>query len=113
MTNEATASDSKLTFTEVLDSLTGYDEQAIEQRFGGDINTLLRTNATKASRSLVYILLKRENEAADTQNPDGKAYKKVMGIPMAEITDYFGDDVDEIDENSPVTESGKDDEQPA
>jgi len=113
MTNEATATDSKLTFTEVLDSLTGYDEQAIEQRFGADINTLLNTNATKAGRALVYVLFKRENDAADIQNPDGKAYKKVMGIPMAEITDHFGDDVPEVDENSPVSDQGKDDEQPA
>lgn len=110
MTNEATR---KLTYDETLESLTGYDEHAIEQRFGVDINTLLRSNAIKASRALVYVLLKRENEAQDLKDPAGKAYKTVMEAPMGTLTDYFGDDVDEIDENSPVTESGKDDEQPA
>lgn len=103
-TNEAP---SKPTVDEVVDSLTGYDELAIEERFGSDINTLLNVNPVKGMRALAFVVIKRQNETADVKNPAGKAFEQIMKSPMTAINDHFGDEPDEVMADEPVTEAGK------
>lgn len=91
------------TFNEMLDSLTGYEEQAIENQFGADIYALLN-NATKASRALVFTSLNREEGSKPAE-----VRKRVMGMTIREINAFWQDDADEPMPDEPVTASGKDD----
>lgn len=89
------------TFNETLDSLTGYEELAITQHFGADITTLLETNATFAGRALIFTERTRSGEAPKD------AKKHAMSLTLKSVNDYFKDDEPEVDEDDPITASGK------
>jgi hypothetical protein len=88
------------TAEEVMQSLTGFDEIAIAQRFGAKVLKIAKEDETSFLRSLVFIEKRREGLK------DGDAWQAVMEMPLAEVQEYFPDD-DEFDPDEPDTASGK------
>lgn len=87
-----------LTITETVESLTGWDETAIEKHFGADFDSL-RTSASL--RALVFILQVRDGKTAR------EAYQFAMDLPLKSLNDHFADEPDEPFEEQPETEVGK------
>lgn len=101
------------TFNEALDSLTGYEEERIESHFGADIFTLLKTNATRCGRALIFIDQIRhgmKSATADENKVVQAAKKHTQGLTIAQVNDYFADDEDgdDVMADEPESESGKD-----
>jgi hypothetical protein len=113
MTDQQTA---QQTFNEMLDSLTGFEEERIEDHFGAHIYLLLSTNASKSGRALIFIDKLREDmksETADENKVVTAAKRHAQSLTLKEVNAYFGDDEDEpdpfgLEETGPSTESGKD-----
>lgn len=87
-----------MTSSEVLASLTGYDELAIEQHFGKPIEGMTGT-PSKFGRALVFVLKRREGLN------DGQAKKYVLELTMGAVDDHFAPDEDD---ELPGSEAGKD-----
>ena len=102
-----------LTVDEVTDSLTGFEEIAVEQKFGLDPNALLNEKPIRGMRALATVLVARDLRKNDVKDPDGKAYKHVMGMTLKQVGDFFPDADAEPVPDEPVSESGKDVAQPA
>lgn len=90
--------------SEVMESLNGFDEIAIEQAFGAPITDLLETKPTTGARALLFVIRRRDGMK------DNEARKAVMEMRLGDVQGYFVDDEDE--DLEPVTESGKGDELP-
>lgn len=108
MTEQVQDQEQRASLQEVVESLTGFDEIAIEQAFGAGIVTLLDTKATMATRALVFIQRKRDGMK------DPEARKAAMEMRLGDVQDLFRDDDEQDDAEvpEPVTETGKDDGQP-
>lgn len=83
-------------------SLTGFDEIAIEKAFSTDLETL---SAQRQMRALAFILARREGKN------DNAAYQHVMEMAQGDVLGLFGIDVDEVMPDEPESEMGKDDSQ--
>lgn len=106
MTTKTDTAPVKLTQDEMVDSLTGFEEIAIEKHFDAEVFEL---SLVKRLRALVMIQLIREGAAG----PEAK--KNAMTFTQAQVVERFADDEDEDDPESdfPVTPAGKDDAEPA
>ena len=94
--------------SEVVETLTGYEERNIEQRFGAIIGDLLEERPTSGLRALVMVLVARDLVAQDVKNPQGKAFEHVMGMTLKQVDDFFPEYVEpEVDPEQPETEAGK------
>ena len=80
--------DSRPTVSGVAESMTGFDEIAIEQLFRVPIE---RLSGTLQMRAMVFVLNRR-----DGMN-DADAFKAVMNLPFAEVDAQFRDE-DEVPE---------------
>jgi len=104
MSKETPAVEPKPTVNEVIDSLTGYEELAIEKAFGDEFYDL---SLVKRMRALAFVLAKRGGKN------DADAKKAVMAMSQAQVTEAFSDeDDDEGDDDlgiEPATEAGKGD----
>lgn len=89
----------KLTASEVVQSLTGFDEIAIEQKFGDDISVIGSKSVGKFGRALGFILLRRSGMK------DAEALTRVQGMTRAEVDELFAN---ESDADLPGSEAGKD-----
>lgn len=96
-----------LSLEEAVESLTGFEELRIRERFGGDIEELLVERSRDGMRAVAAALVTRDlgqqEDAADA------AYQHVMGLSMTALNDFFADDEPEAMPDEPDTESGKDD----
>jgi hypothetical protein len=90
---------------EAMESLTGWDEIAIEKAFGEDITSLLVGKPTMSMRALVFVDKRREGMK------DGEAKSFAMEMKLQDAQAWFEDD-DEITPDEPVTVAGKDDSLP-
>jgi hypothetical protein len=92
--------------TDVLDTLTGHDEAAVAQATGTDIEEM---GTFKLVRAMAAVVMSRTEE----ELPLPRAWAKVQGMRQSELTAWWkaqGEDEDEeVMEDDPVTESGKDD----
>jgi hypothetical protein len=95
-----TASTSKPTANELLEQLTGFDEQKIEARFGAEV---LEVEGTKFLRSLVF-----GNELHQGKSED-EAWNAAQGLTVKLVRDYFASDPEDAMPDEPDSESGKDD----
>lgn len=75
----------ELTSTDVLESLTGFDELAIAQAFGKPLEELINTTSM-FGRALVFALKRREGMK------DPEARKHVMELRIGEIDAHFKPD---------------------
>jgi hypothetical protein len=101
-----------ITVTEMVESLTGFDEIAIAKHFDGlDPYTDAQTKPILISRALVFVHLRRGNEQR-ARLSDIDAHTAAMTMPMGEVTTYFADGEDDdaaIELGLPaVTPSGED-----
>lgn len=88
----------KITYTESIELLTGYDEQAIEAKFGADIDSL---RFTMQLRALLFIEQRRAGV------DDKAAYKTAMEIRLKDLGDHFAEEEQEVNDEDPVTAQGK------
>ena len=82
----------KPTVRDSVGALTGFDELAIEAKFGSDFNAL---NATMTMRALVFVQLRREGR------DDKGAYGEAMRLTLKAVNERFEkpDTPDEDDED--------------
>lgn len=95
-----------LSFSDTLNSLTGYEEVEIEEHFGEPISFLVRASYTKAGRALIYAAERRAGAKP------AAAFKTAMSLRLIDVNDRFktdDEDAEDFDPESPDTEQGKDD----
>lgn len=100
---------SPIGYEEATESLTGYEELDVERRFGYDPSTLLETKPIMGMRALAYVLVVRDLKAEDVKDPEGKAYKHVMGMSLKQASEFWPDVVEDPTPETPVTPAGEDD----
>lgn len=87
---------------DLFESLTGFDEIAIEKAFGEPLHTLRQRPFTFV-RALVFIDQKR------TGLKDPEAKQAALALPMRDLNDYFpAPEPAELDPDEPDTDAGKD-----
>ena len=97
------SSDPTMTLDEMVESLTGFDELAIEKHFDGfDVYTQGETKSIRAMRALAFVQFRRDGEA------DRDALKSALGLSFKDLSSRFLPDEPEIDPDEPETPSGKD-----
>ncbi len=87
------------TMTEIAGSVTGFDEIAVEKHFGFDL--FEATSASKATRALVFIQLRRDGLK------DDEAYKAAMNKPTSTLDQFFAEEPEEVMPDEPDTDPGK------
>jgi hypothetical protein len=97
-----------LTFDEMLDSITGYDEIGIKQISGQPFALLLQADPIHGTRCAIAVHLMREAKQ-DGPKALKEHYATAMKLPMGEVRAYFEQPVEEFDPTSPDSESGKGD----
>jgi hypothetical protein len=105
MSTSTDETNEKLSFSDMVGSLTGYEEVAIEERFGQPVGHLMRAALTKAGRALIFIDEQRKGAKAPA------AYKAAMELRLEQVNERFFDDdedADDFDPDNPDTELGKD-----
>lgn len=97
-----------MTLDEMVESLTGYDELAIEKHFDGfDIYAHGETKGIRAMRALAFVQFRRDGQT------DRDAVKTAQELSFKELKDRFLPDEPEIDPSQPETPSGKGSTPPA
>ena len=97
-----------LTISELVETLTGFEEQDIEKAFGAQIEDLLEIKPTMGMRALAIVVVKRDLEKQDVKAPGSKAHKHVMDMTLRQVNDFFADDEpDEVNPEQPVTPAGE------
>lgn len=97
----------KITTDEVIDSLTGFDEEAIEKQFGAPWQTLAAGRSTAFLRAMIFAT-RRQAGVADLD-----ARQQVMEMTLRECQNLFGEEDEELDPDEPDTPAGKDASGPA
>lgn len=80
---------SAMTAGDFMESLTGFDEIAIAQRFGRTVSDLAQNDATMFTRSLVFVAKRREGAS------DDDAWQAALGLPMKEVSIFFTEPAEE------------------
>lgn len=107
MTTTTTAT-TGMTVEELVESLTGFDEIAIEKHFEGfDIYADGEAKGVRAMRALAFVWHRREGAN------DREALQTANNLSFKALSDYFLDAEEEVDPDQPDTPSGKDSEPPA
>lgn len=91
----------QITASEMLESLTGFDELAIANHFGAEALELAEKKPTMLARALAFVNMTREG--LDVQ----VAKKKAMELTIRQSNEYFSESEDEAMPEEPVTEEGK------
>lgn len=89
-----------LTADEMVESLTGFDEIAVEKHFGADVSAL-RTRPFSFIRALVFVHQRREG----LTDPDART--AALSLTIGDLNGYFAEGPEEIDPEEPDTEPGK------
>lgn len=99
---------SDLSVEELVETLTGFEEQDIEQNFGAQVDDLLQLKPTMGLRALAIVAVKRALVTQDVKAPGSKAHKHVMEMTLKEVNAFFPGDEPEVDPEQPVTPAGED-----
>lgn len=91
----------QISASEMIQSLTGFEELAIEKNMGVDPYADGERKPMAVMRALVFVVRKREGLG------DRDARQAAMGMPMGELQGLFADEVQELDPESPVTPAGE------
>ena len=96
--------------TEMLESLTGFDEDEIETTYGADVFSLAEAGGTKYLRALLYVARRRSGL------DKAPAKKAVQALSIRQVQDSFSDEPSDPEPpmpgEEPTTEAGKDDVEP-
>lgn len=87
-----------MTAVEAMKSLNGFDEIAIEKAFGKEFDDL---NGRDTIRAIIFVLERR----AGSTDKDAKQY--AMSLPMGQLDEHFEPAAEEVDDDEPETEAGK------
>ncbi|MGW5402667.1 hypothetical protein [Streptomyces sp. NPDC003952] len=91
------------TASEVIETLTGYDELDIEAATGRTLEELASNGRDlQLTRALAAVLLARSNGAKYAD-----AYKEVMAKPQRELGGLFEDEPDDVIPDEPDSAAGK------
>lgn len=88
---------------EVVESLTGHDEAAIEKVFGRSVEDLAENTGSQFLRALLFAVHRHDGMT------DANAYKAVMDLTLRDLKTKFATDDEGEDPDLPGSESGKDD----
>lgn len=92
--------DQRPTADEVLESINGFEEAAVEKAFGSDPIELAQGNKyMKFIRALVFVVKKREGLN------DVQARQAAMEMPMSELQNFFVEPEEEEAEEAPKAPS--------
>lgn len=91
----------KISAGEFVQSLTGFEEIAIERHMGIDPYADGEAKPMKVMRALVFVQYTRDGVDPST------ARQRAMDLTMHEVQERFEDEDPEIDEDSPETPSGE------
>ena len=92
----------KISASEMLQSLTGFEEIAIEKHMGVDPYADGERKPMSVMRALVFIARKREGLK------DHEAREAAMGMPMGQLSDLFAEEAPaELDPENPETPAGE------
>lgn len=94
---DAKTTAAKPTTSEVLEQFTGYDEQAVVERFGEEV---LGLAGSKFLRALVFGDTLHQGKTAD------EAYAVAMQQTIKQVRDHFSEEADAMPDE-PDTASGK------
>ena len=72
----------QLTANAVFESLTGFDEIAIAQRFGRTVTDLASNDSSMFTRALLFVLKRRDGAN------DDDAWNHALNLPMKEVTAF-------------------------
>lgn len=97
------SSDPSMTLDEMVESLTGFDELAIEKHFDGfDVYNDGGEKSIRAMRALAFVQFRRDGQT------DRDALKAAQELTFKDLSSRFLPDEPEIDPHEPETPSGKD-----
>lgn len=100
MSDTTTTTKTDITTSELIQSLTGYEEDAIRDAFGKDFEDL---DGAAFIRSMIFIDQKRREGVKPTA-----ALRTAKGLKRSEVMAYFPPAVEEAMPDEPTTESGND-----
>lgn len=92
----------KISASEMVQSLTGFEEIAIEQHMKVDPYADGERKPLAVMRALIFVQRKRAGDK------DTEARRVAMSLPMGELQDLFADETPELDPEDPETPSGED-----
>lgn len=98
MTHDET---SKPSVEETFQSLTGFDELAIKDKFGIENPADAETRPIIWTRALVFVLFKRAGQTTQA------AYQTAMEVPVGELDSHFADEPEDVFADEPDSEAGK------
>jgi hypothetical protein len=81
MSEDKDMSEVKPRVEDVLRSMTGFDELAVEKHFRNDLGSL---NPTMTARAVAFVVVRREQP-----DDDKAAWAAVMKMPIGDINDMF------------------------
>lgn len=91
----------KITASEMVQSLNGFEELAIEKHMGIDPYADGERKPMAVMRAMVFVLRKREGAT------DQEARQAAMEMPMGVLKDIFEDEPEELDPENPETPAGE------
>lgn len=93
----------KLSAGDMINSLTGFEEIAIEQHMGTDPYADGERKPMKVMRALVFVQQTRSGMTPQ------EAKNHALNLSLADVQAAFSDEEDEVMPEEPVTEEGKED----
>lgn len=99
------------TVQEVIESLTGFEEMAIEAATGQGIEYWTETGRRLVVTRVMAAIIEARKVAGDKRPSESQvkaAYHVVQGKTQNELAELFEDPEDEPFEDEPVTDQGKD-----
>lgn len=115
MSTDTTSKPARPSFGEVYEGLTWHDEQAIEKAFEVDIHDLMQQFSEGEADVRTLVLIVRSFELIAERRAgknDAVALAAVRNLTTAQVTELleaYLDHEDEVDEEQPTTDAGKDD----
>lgn len=104
-------SEIQVTVQEVVDSLTGFEEMAIDAATGQGIEYWTGTGRRLVVTRIMAAIIEARKVAGDKRPSEAQvktAYQMVQGKTQTELAALFEDEEDEPFEDDPVTPQGKD-----
>lgn len=106
MTSTTDAPEDRPSTAEMSESLTGWDEIAVEKHMGIDPYTDGERKPMLLMRSLVFVHKTRQG----LSGPDAR--QAVMDMPVSALNDYFSATEPELPDTDPETPAGNDEPTP-
>lgn len=91
----------KISASEMVQSLTGFEEIAIERHMAIDVYADGERKPMAVMRALAFVMNKRDG------GKDVDARQYALSLPMGDLTDLFADEEVELDPEEPETPSGE------